>query len=94
MSHTKWTPIFKATSHFRGEYWDIKTDKRLVAEVYSEANAKRICQMNNSFDELVEACDSARKVLGLTMGDEGTGYDKLLREAQMKIEHALAKVGE
>ena len=64
---------------------------RIEVRLEQESNAERICQMNSSYDELLDACKIAEEVLSLTNGDEGTGYRKMLDEAQVKIPAAIAK---
>ena len=47
-------------------------------------------QAVNSHKGLLEALKLAEKVLSITVAEEGTEYDQMLREAQVKTEQAIA----
>ena len=89
MMHTqgKWT-----TYQDPDDSWAIDSSGINIASIWHEANAKRICMMNNSHEGLVEACKDVLSGINVVR-ESHAEHDVPLKWASEQLEQAIAKAG-
>lgn len=86
--HTKDKWIVTEEERHGYTVWEIHNQEDLyIARAINETNANRIIQMHNSFDDLLEACESARLAINAT----GKGFLLIKIGAMEKLKQAIAK---
>ena len=63
-----------------------ESDGKYICEIQSEANARRIVQMNNSHDGLVEAIKKVVNIIGLTVPINMLKVKDILTKAIAQVE--------
>ncbi len=70
----------------------ITGDEGLIADVWNEPDAKRICQTHNSFDEMLEACKTSENWLTSTISGVNGLKDLTKEQIKYEIECVIQKL--